>query len=81
MLFRSLVSVRGPRSYRFSAAFWAPGGGWIAADDGRILVVTPGDPATTRVLTDASGSIAFGGGEEGGRISRFAVTGEEILGR
>ena len=76
---RTLVSVRGPRFYRFNTAFWAPGGEWIAADDGRILVVTPGDPATTRVLTDASSAVTFGGSEEGGRISRFAVTGEDLL--
>ena len=82
MLFRStdtrtLVSAEGPRQYRFAAAFWAPGGQWIAADDGRILVVTVGESADVRVLTAESGAIAFGGDD--GRMSRFAVTGADLL--
>lgn len=60
--------------YRMDAAFWAPGGQWIAADDGRILVVVPSDPPRTRVLTAASDQQRFEG-----RLSRFAVTGQDLL--
>lgn len=77
---RTLLSVHGPGeyTYQFGTAFWAPGYRWIAvADDGRILVVTPTDPAVTRVLRTGTGGGA-GGGTAG---PAFAITAENILGR
>lgn len=75
---RLLLSAQGPGeySYRFSPAFWAPTWQWIAAsDDGRILVITPGQPPVTRVLVTDSGEGA-GGGTAG---PAFAVTGADLL--
>lgn len=70
---RTLLSAHGPGeySYRLSTAFWAPNRQWIAADDGRILVITPTDPAQTRVLVDGGGS--------SGEYPTFAVTGADVL--
>ncbi len=70
---RTLLSVHGPGEYvySFGPVFWAPNWQWIAAsDDGRILVITPTDPAVTRVLVTGTGGGA-GGGEAG---PAFAVT-------
>lgn len=66
---------RGPGEYTYGllAAFWSPDGSWVAADDGRILVITP-DDAVTRVLVTPADS-GFGG--DG--LARFAVTGEDVL--
>lgn len=73
---RTLLSVRGPSDYTYGlqSAFWAPDWQWIAADDGRILIITTGHPSVTRVLTDESSQVAFGG-----EYSRFAVTSANIL--
>ena len=72
---RTLLSVTGPpETYRMGAVFWAPNGQWIAADDGRILIITPGRHPVTRVLTAASSHIAF---EQ--RFARFAVTGADLV--
>ena len=79
---RTLLAAHGPGeyTYRLRAAFWAPNWQWIAADDGRILIITPGDPPVTRVLVDA--------GREGRhavmpatdpRLASFAVTTANIL--
>lgn len=75
---RTVLSAQGPPSYTYGlrAAFWAPDGRWIAADDGRILVITPGD-AVTRVLTDETVGGGFGGDDP--RLARFAVTAENLL--
>jgi hypothetical protein len=72
---RTLLSARGPGEYTYGllAAFWSPDGIWIAADDGRILVITP-DDAVTRVQVTPADS-GFGG--DG--LARFAVTGEDVL--
>jgi hypothetical protein len=75
---RTLLSVHGPGeyTYQFGPAFWAPNYQWIAAaDDGRILVITPSDPAVTRVLRTGTGGGA-GGGTAG---PAFAITAENIL--
>jgi len=71
---RTLLSVDRPpdHSYGLLSAFWSPTWRWVAADDGRILIITTDDPAVTRVLTDESTSVAFGGDDE--RVARFAVT-------
>ena len=73
---RTLLSARGPGegTYRLGAVFWAPNGQWVAADDGRILVITPGHPAVTRVLTGESSQGAFES-----ELSRFAVTSANLL--
>jgi hypothetical protein len=73
---RTLLSARGPGKYTYSIrAFWAPNWQWIAADDGRILVITTDDPSTTRVLVDEPR-----GGRSGGTIGpTFAVTADNIL--
>ncbi len=73
---RTLLSVQGPGeyTYRLGAAFWAPNWQWIAADDGRILIITTGHPSVTRVLTGESSQGAFGAD-----LARFAVTGANLL--
>ena len=73
---RTLMSAQGPGegTYRLGAVFWSPDGQWVAADDGRILVITPGRPAVTRVLTDESSQGAFES-----ELSRFAVTSANLL--
>lgn len=76
---RTLLSVRGPGGYGYGlhAAFWSPDGRWVAADDGRILVVTVDDPPVTRVLVTATEGGAFGGDDP--RLASFAVTGDDLL--
>ena len=73
---RTLLSVQGPSDYTYGlgAAFWAPNWHWIAADDGRILIITTGHPPVTRVLTSESRQGAFDS-----NLARFAVTGTSIL--
>ncbi len=72
---RVLLSVQGPpETYWLGAAFWAPNWQWIAADDGRILIITTGPHPVTRVLTAESTHVAF---EQ--RYARFAVTGANLL--
>ena len=73
---RTLLSVQGPSNYTYGlgAAFWAPNWQWIAADDGRILIITTRHPAVTRVLTGESSQGAFGAD-----LARFAVTDTNIL--
>jgi hypothetical protein len=74
---RTLLSVdQAPDGSYDLVAFWQPAGEWIAADDGRILIITLDDPAVTRVLTDASTRGAFGPGDA---FSRFAVTDADLL--
>jgi hypothetical protein len=75
---RTLLAAHGPGEYgyRFGPVFWAPTWKWVAAsDDGRILVITPTDPAVTRVLVANSGGGA-GGGTAG---PEFAVTAADLL--
>lgn len=72
---RVLLSVQGPpETYWLGAAFWAPNWKWIAADDGRILIITTGRHPVTRVLTAESSSISFDQ-----RWARFAVTGVSLF--
>lgn len=73
---RTLLSVdSNPEAgYHMPAAFWAPDGKWIAADDGRILVIVPDDPPVIRVLTEDSSQGRFEG-----ELSRFAVTDADLL--
>jgi hypothetical protein len=72
---RTLLDERGPGKYTYGvyAAFWSPDYTSIFADDGRILVITPGEPPTVRVLTEQSSS-----GLDGDQ-ARFAVTRENLL--
>lgn len=78
---RTLLTIRGPGKYTYGLepASWAPDGEWVIASDsgegGRILVITPTEPAVTRVLVANSGGGA-GGGTAG---SAFAVTGDDLL--
>ena len=74
---RTLLSAQGPgeSTYGLRAAFWSPDRTWVAADDGRILVITPKD-ARTRVLVTPVDS-GFGG--DG--LARFAVTAADLLPR
>ena len=60
-------------NYQFGPAFWAPNGDWIAAGDGRILVITTGDPAVTRVLRDDARAASLVSSPE------FAVTEQNLL--
>lgn len=73
---RTLLDARGPGKYQYEMrAFWAPTWEWIAADDGRILVITTDEPSTTRVLVEER---SFG--RSGGTVGpSFAVTADEIL--
>lgn len=73
---RTLLSVQGPGEYTYGlgAAFWAPNWQWIAADDGRILIITTGHHPVTRVLTAESSQGAFDA-----QLARFAVTGANVL--
>lgn len=73
---RTLLSARGPAdgSYSVDSAFWSPTWQWVAADDGRILVITTGVEPVTRVLTDESTMGGYGG------YPRFAVTAADLLG-
>ncbi|MEI6620415.1 MAG: hypothetical protein WCP28_00720 [Actinomycetes bacterium] len=76
---RTLLDVQGPGEYTYGliSAFWAPDYKWIAADDGRILVITTGESSVTRVLTDESGQASFGGDDS--QLARFAVTALDLL--
>lgn len=69
----TLMSARGPGEYTYSlhSAFWAPNWQWIAADDGRILVITPGATPLTRILVDS------GGGSS--EYPLFAVTARNMI--
>lgn len=73
---RTLMSAHGPGKYMYGLqpAFWAPNWQWVAADDGRILVITTGENPTTRVLVEERGGRS--GGAEG---ATFAVSGEDYL--
>jgi hypothetical protein len=73
---RTLLSVQGPGEYTYGlgAAFWAPNWQWIAADDGRILIITTGHQPVTRMLTSQSSQGAFDA-----NLARFAVTGASLL--
>jgi hypothetical protein len=79
---RALLTVRGPGEYTYGLepASWSPDGEWIVTTDtgegGRILVITPTDPAVTRVLVADSGGGA-GGGTAG---PAYAVTSADLLG-
>jgi hypothetical protein len=63
------ASITTPKALRRSTS---PDFTWIAADDGRILIIDPTDPATTWVLTDDAGITI----DE--RFDRFAITAQEI---
>jgi hypothetical protein len=73
---RTLLSAQGPGEYTYglNSAFWAPNWQWIAAEDGRILIITTGHPPVTRVLSTEShpGSIL-------GFAPALAVTAENVL--
>jgi hypothetical protein len=77
---RTLLSARGPGeyTYRMRAAFWAPDWQWIAADDGRLLVITPGNPSLTRILVSDEGENAMMVGTDRG-LASFAVTDTNML--
>lgn len=77
---RVLLSAQGPGEYTYHlySAFWSPDWQWIAADDGRILIITPGHPAVTRVLVD---QMPNGGFTDTPAISNFAVTSADLLPR
>jgi hypothetical protein len=71
---RTLLSAQGPGEYGYSiySVFWAPNWQWIAADDGRVLVITLGEPPVTRVLVDGGGGWAD--------FPTFAVTAQNLVG-
>lgn len=72
---RTLLDVRGnPETYRIEEACWAPNYEWIATNDTRMLVITPGDPSTTRSLTPPM--TTFYGFDE---LSWYAVTATDLL--
>jgi len=71
----SSLSAQGPGEYTYGpdAAFWSPDWQWVAADDGRILVITPQN-AVTRVLVTPVDT-----GFSGAGFARFAVTAQDLL--
>lgn len=73
---RTLLSAQGPGEYTYglSSASWAPNWQWIAAEDGRVLIITTGDPAVTRVLSTESRP-----GSTLGFAPALAVTAENVL--
>ena len=75
---RILLDEHGPRNrnYRLKAVFWSPDFQSVIADDGRILVINPTEPAVTRVLVTVEAGNPFGIQDD--RLSGFAVTSEEI---
>lgn len=60
--------------YAVGAAFGAPSG-WIALDDGRVLVVVPDAAEEIRVLTDATEMRRFDP-----ELARFAITDQDLAG-
>jgi hypothetical protein len=60
-------------NYQFGPAFWAPNWDWIAASDGRILIITTADPSVTRVLRDDARSASLVSTPE------FAITERNLL--
>lgn len=75
---RILMSATVSPEYRIRAA-WGPGGDWILADDGRLLIVTLDDPATTRVLVAEHGGVG-GYGSTDPLLVTFAATAADLLG-
>ncbi len=75
---RILMSATVSSEYRIRAA-WGPGGDWILADDGRLLIVTLDDPAITRVLVAEHGGVG-GYGSTDPLMVTFAATGADLLG-
>lgn len=75
---KTLLSDQGPGKYVYgiNSAFWSPDFKWIVVDDGRILVVTAGEPGKVRVLVENIGG--WGRGEDLLRAN-FAVTSENYL--
>ena len=75
---KTLLSAQGPGKYMYGVrgTLWSPDYEWIVVDDGRILIVTLGEPALVRVLVDS-----LGGGLDGNdpRESSFALTAENYL--
>jgi hypothetical protein len=73
---RSLLATKGDMDYRVDALpTWSPDGQWIVVEDahGRILLITVGEPAVTRLLT-ADFCSAVGAGR-----TCLAVTGANLL--
>lgn len=70
----TLLSAQGPGEYTYglSAAFWSPDGKWIAADDRRILIITPENGVTRELVTPADSGF-------GGELARFAITAQDLL--
>lgn len=75
---RALLSTQGPSEYTYHlySAFWSPDRKWIAADDGRILVLTLGNPVVVRVLAD---NLASGGFNDDPARANFAITTANLL--
>jgi hypothetical protein len=73
---RTLLSAHGPGEYTYglNSAFWAPNWQWIAAEDGRILIITTGHPPLTRVLSTENRPVSTLG-----FAPALAVTAENIL--
>lgn len=72
---RTLLDVRGnPETYGISDACWAPNYQWIATNDTRMLVITPGDPPLTRSLTPPM--TTFYGYDA---LSWYAITAADLL--
>lgn len=61
---RTLLSLEGPRNYRFEDPAWSTDGGWATVLDsgGRLILVrTQGDPAPRILLDDAPWGAQLGG--------------------
>lgn len=75
---KTLLSAQGPEKYTYglNGVFWSPDYEWLVVDDGRILVITFGEPGMVRVLVENPGG--WGHGEDPMRAN-FAVTSENYL--
>jgi len=69
---RVLMSATVSPQYQIRAT-WGAGGDWILADDGRLLIVTLDDPASTRVLVAEHGGFGDVGSTDPLMVT-FAVT-------
>jgi hypothetical protein len=73
---RTLLSTKGDMDYCIDASpTWSPDGHWIVVEDchGRILLITVGEPAVTRLLTaDTCASVGLG-------RTCLAVTGVDLF--